>query len=42
LFFNYKYDDRTPFALVSSGSSQYELALMNLHNSNIEVLLTVD
>lgn len=32
----------SPMALVASGSSNYELSLVNLQTSDVEVLLTVD
>lgn len=35
-------DSSSPLALVSSGASNYEVCLVNLETSAVEVLLTVD
>jgi len=37
-----KSDVTSPMLLVSTGSSNYELSLLNLETSSVEVLLTVD
>ncbi len=35
-------DYSSPMALISSGASNYELSLLNLATSDVEILLTVD
>jgi hypothetical protein len=35
-------DASSPLALISTGSSNYEVSLLNLETSTVEVLLTVD
>jgi len=35
-------DYTSPMMLVSAGSQNYEVSLLNLETSNVEVLLTVD
>jgi len=37
-----KADSYSPLMLVSAGSANYELSLLNLETSSVEVLLTVD
>ena len=35
-------DHNSPMALVSSGTSNYEVSLLNLETSDVEILLSVD
>ena len=35
-------DSNSPLALIASGSSNYELSLVNLFTGDVEALLTVD
>ncbi len=35
-------DCTSPMMLISAGSANYEVSLLNLETSNVEVLLTVD